>query len=132
MTGLRYGRVKSRKEERMPPKVFKKESEVPWTPHDMVKQAQLQFLYTKEKDGSPMTVAKVHLEKGVTLPDHRHPEQPDLIYPLKGKATMFIEGIGEFPLEPGMVVQVPPNALHSIRNVEKDFIMYNVWAPATK
>jgi quercetin dioxygenase-like cupin family protein len=121
-----------RKEEKMPPKVFKKEAEVPWTPHDRVKNAQLKLLYTKEKDGSPITVVIVHLEKGVTLPDHRHPEQPDLIYPLRGKATMFIEGEPEFPLEPGMVVQVPVNVLHAIRNVEEDFYMYNVWAPASR
>jgi len=30
------------------------------------------------------------------------------------------------------VVQVPPNTLHSIRNVEKAVLLYNVFAPATK
>ena len=101
-------------------KVFKKESDVAWENHFMVDGAKLQWLYTKEKDESPITVMKVLLQKGVTLPDHRHPDQPDLIYPLKGKATMFIEGEGEFPLEPGMVVQVPQNALHAIRRVEEE------------
>ena len=42
---------------------------------------------------------------------------------------MFIEGEGEFPLAPGMVVQVPQNALHAIRRVEEEFLMYNVFAP---
>ena len=110
-------------------KVFKKESEVAWENHFMVDGAKLQWLYTKEKDDSPITVMKVLLQKGVTLPDHRHPDQPDLIYPLKGKATMFIEGEGEFPLEPGMVVQVPQNALHAIRRVEEELLMYNVFRP---
>jgi len=112
-------------------KVFKKLADVPWENHFMVDGAKLQWIYTKEKDGSPITVMAVHLQKGVTLPDHRHPDQPDLIYPLQGKATMFIEGEGEFPLEPGMVVQVPQNALHAIRRVEEDLLLYNVFAPGT-
>ena len=87
-------------------KVFKKESEVEWENHFMVDGAKIKWLYTREKDESPITVMMVFLQKGVTLPDHRHPDQPDLIYPLKGKATMFIEGEGEFPLVPGTVVQV--------------------------
>jgi quercetin dioxygenase-like cupin family protein len=118
-------------EEESMTKVFKKESEVAWENHFMVDGAKLQWLYTKEKDDSPITVMKVLLQKGVTLPDHRHPDQPDLIYPLKGKATMFIEGEGEFPLEPGMIVQVPQNALHAIRRVEEELLLYNVFAPGT-
>jgi len=51
-------------------------------------------------------------------------------FPLQGKATMFIEGEGEFPLGPGMVVMVPPNGLHSIWNVKEDVILYNALAPA--
>lgn len=115
--------------ERMP-KVFKKELEVEWEKHFMTDRGKIQWIYTKEKDGSPMTVMKILLEKGISLPDHRHPDQSDLIYPLKGKATMFIEGEGEFLLEPGMVIMVPPNRLHSIRNVEEDLLLYNVFAPA--
>jgi quercetin dioxygenase-like cupin family protein len=112
-------------------KVFKKIADVPWEKHFMIEGAKLQWVYTPEKDGSPITVMMVFLPKGTTLPDHRHADQPDLIYPLSGKATMFIEGEAEFPLEPGMVVQVPKNALHAIRRVEEDLLMYNVFAPGT-
>jgi len=111
-------------------KVFKKESEVEWENHFMVDDGKIQWLYTKEKDNSPITVMKVRLKKGVTLPDHRHPDQPDLVYPLEGKATMFIEGEGEFPLEPGMIVQVPANVLHAIRRVEKDLLLFDIFSPA--
>ena len=55
-------------------RVFKKEAEVEWENHFMVDGAKLQWLYTKEKDDSPITVMKVLLQKGVTLPDHRHPD----------------------------------------------------------
>ena len=42
---------------------------------------------------------------------------------------MFIDGVGEFPAEAGMVVQVPRNTTHAIRNVEEDILLYNVFAP---
>jgi len=44
----------------------------------------------------------------VTLPDHVHRDQPDLIYVIEGKATMFSTG-SAVSGGAGMVVQVPPN-----------------------
>jgi quercetin dioxygenase-like cupin family protein len=111
---------------------FKKEQEVEWEPHFMTENGKIKWIYTREKDDSPITVMKIALGKGVTLPDHVHRDQPDLVYVLEGKATFFIDGAGEFPAEPGMVIQVPPNTLHSIRNVEEDLVIYNVFAPAIK
>ena len=111
------------------PVVYKKETDVEWEAHFMTENGKIKWIYTKEKDDSPITVMKIKLYKGVTLPDHRHPDQPDLVYPLEGKATMYIDGEGEFPLEPGMVVMVPPNTLHAIRNIEEDLTLYNVFCP---
>ena len=112
---------------------FKKISEVAWEPHFMQDNANIKWVYTPEKDDSPITVMVVSLEEGVTLPDHVHKNQPDLIYVLEGKATMYIDGEGEFPMEPGMVIQVPPNTMHSIRRVKKEGLkLYNVFSPAIK
>ena len=111
---------------------FKKIDEVKWEPHFMTDRGKIRWIYTKERDESPITVMQVYLEKGVTLPDHVHGQQPDLIYVLEGKATMFIDGLGEFPMQPGMVIQVPPNTKHAIRRVEQDLYIYNVFAPAIK
>ena len=112
--------------------VFKKEADVEWEAHFMTDRGKIKWIYTREKDESPITVMKIFLEKGVTLPDHRHRDQPDLIYVLEGKATMFIDGEGEFSMEPGMIVLVPPNTLHAIRNIEEDVLLYNVFSPAMK
>ncbi len=109
---------------------YKKQSEVEWESHFMTANGKIKWIYTREKDDSPITVMQVRLEKGVTLPDHVHPDQPDLIYVLEGKATMFIDGVGEFPAEAGMIIQVPPNTKHAIRNIEEDILLYNVFAPA--
>ena len=111
---------------------YKKESEVDWEPHFMTDKGKIRWIYTREKDESPIAVMQILIEKGVTLPDHVHRDQPDLIYVLKGKATMFIDGVGEFPAEAGMIIQVPPNTKHAIRNIEEDILLYNVFAPAIK
>ncbi|KPJ89348.1 MAG: hypothetical protein AMS17_02245 [Spirochaetes bacterium DG_61] len=110
--------------------VKKEIDKVDWEGHFMNKDSRIKWIYTREKDGAPITVMLIELAKGITLPDHRHQDQPDLIYPIKGKATMYIEGEGEFPLKPGMVVMVPPNTMHAVRNVEETVLMYNVFAPA--
>jgi quercetin dioxygenase-like cupin family protein len=111
---------------------YKKESDLEWEPHFMTEKGKIKWIYTRERDESPITVMKVRLEKGVTLPDHVHRDQPDLIYILEGKATIFIDGVGEFPAEAGMIVQVPPNTLHAIRNVKEEILLYNVFAPAMR
>ncbi len=112
--------------------IAKKISDVDWEDHFMTDKGKIKWILTRERDESPITVMKVHLEKGVTLPDHVHRDQPDLIYVLEGKATMFIDGEGEFPMEAQMVVMVPPNTLHAIRNVEEEVLLYNVFSPAIK
>ena len=112
--------------------VSKKIEEIEWEPHFMTDNGSLRWIYTRERDDAPMSVVEVLLRKGVTLPDHVHQDQPDLIYVLAGKATMFIQGEEEFPLGPGKVVMVPPNTLHAIRNVEEDLYVYNVFTPPIK
>ena len=110
--------------------VKKEIDKIDWEDHFMDKDSRIKWIYTREKDGAPITVMVIELAKGISLPDHKHRDQPDLIYPIKGKATMYIEGEGEFPLRPGMVVLVPPNTAHAVRNVEETVLMYNVFAPA--
>ena len=95
-----------------------------------VGRAKIKWIYTYEKDGAPMAVMMISFEKGMTIPDHVHKNQPDLIYVLEGKATMFIDGQGEFPMEAGMVILIPPNTLHAMRNVEEPLLLYNVFSPA--
>jgi len=112
---------------------FKKESEVEWEAHFMTDHGKIKWIYTPEKDDSPITVMLISFEKGVTLPDHVHKYQPDLLHVIKGKATFFMDGVGEFPMEPEMVILVPPNTLHAIRRVEEEgLLIYNVLAPGTK
>jgi mannose-6-phosphate isomerase-like protein (cupin superfamily) len=44
---------------------------------------------------------------------------------------MYVEGAGNFALEPGVVVRVPMGAKHKIFNVTEDLLIYDVFHPAT-
>ena len=44
---------------------------------------------------------------------------------------MYVEGAGDFSLEPGVVVRVPIGAKHKIFNVTEELIIYDVFHPAT-
>ncbi len=111
--------------------VKKKISDVPWEEHFMDDGgSRIKWIYTRENDGTPIAVMYIELREGLSLPEHVHRDQPDLVHVLEGEATMFIEGEGEFPLEAGMVVMVPPNTKHTIKNIKKTVKLYNVFAPA--
>jgi hypothetical protein len=45
---------------------YKKQSEVEWESHFMTDNGKIKWIYTREKDDSPITVMQVRLEKGVT------------------------------------------------------------------
>ncbi|MHC4073006.1 MAG: cupin domain-containing protein [Planctomycetota bacterium] len=69
----------------------------------MTDNGKIKWIYTREKDDSAITVMQVRLHKGV---------------------------VGEFPAEAGMIIQVPANTKHAIRDIEEDILLYNVFAPA--
>ena len=54
-----------------------------------------------------------------------------ILYPLRGRAEMYVEQTGTFALEPGVVVRVPKGAKHRIFNVTEELIIYDVFHPAT-
>ena len=55
-----------------------------------------------------------------------HPRE---IFVLKGKATMWIEDRGSFPLEPGVFVVVPKGLKHRTYDVVEELHIYDVFSP---
>ncbi len=68
---------------------------------------------------------------GIEIPEHIHDQQDDILYPLKGKASMWVDGTGFFTLEPGVIVRVPKGIKHKIIDVVEDMVIYDVFSPAT-
>jgi mannose-6-phosphate isomerase-like protein (cupin superfamily) len=62
------------------------------------------------------------------VPKHTH-ECDDILYIIKGKAKVWIDGIGDIPALPGTFVRIPKGVLHQPHDVEEDSIIYDVFYP---
>lgn len=57
--------------------VFKNVDDVPWEGHFMdAGDSRIKWIYTPEKDGTPIAVMAIELQAGISLPEHRHVNQP--------------------------------------------------------
>ena len=106
------------------------EEEVPWQKHPEAKGVWIRPLVSQKADSIDVTCMLVLIPQGKQVPEHIHKEQDDILYPLKGKATMWIDGSGSFVLEPGIIVRVPKGVKHKIGEAEEDLLLYDVFYPA--
>ena len=105
--------------------------ELDWAPHPLAEGVMIKPLVTKRDHDLNVSCIVVRVPAGIEIPEHTHDEQVDILYPIQGKAEMFVEGAGNFSLEPGVVVRVPMGAKHKIINVTEELIIYDVFHPAT-
>ena len=103
---------------------------IAWRPHPTADGVEIKPMISKGEHGLDVTCMLVRVPAGKEVPEHIHAEQDDILYPLKGKATMWVEGTGEFSLEPGVIVKVPPGTKHKITDVEEELLIYDVFFPA--
>ncbi|MBW2149621.1 MAG: cupin domain-containing protein [Deltaproteobacteria bacterium] len=103
--------------------------ELPEEPHPFLKQVTMRVLRSRRDDGADVTCILVRCPAGAEVERHVHPGQDDLIYIVEGKATMWIEGEGEFSLTPGTFVAVPRGKQHRTFNVEEDLLIYDTFSP---
>ena len=101
--------------------------DVNWEPHPFL-DIEIKKLVSKEKDDAEVTILLAKLPKGQTIPEHVHEESDDILFPLEGKGKIVIEGAGEFPLTPGVLVRVPKNTKHKV-TAEEDLLVFDVFAP---
>lgn len=104
--------------------------DIQWIPHPIAPRVTVKPLVTKKDDEVDVTCMLVMVPKGTEVPEHVHEDQDDILYPLKGKAVMWMEGSGSFAMEPGMMVRVPKGTSHKISDVKEDLLLYDVFWPA--
>ena len=109
--------------------IVKRVGEIPDECHPFLKGVTMKTLLSKRDDGADATCIVVRCPRGSQIEDHAHPEQDDIIYVLEGEATMWIEGMKEFKLEPGTFVSVPKGRRHRTYDVKKDLLIYDVFSP---
>ena len=101
-----------------------------WDPHPQLPGIEVAYLLSNRVDQVGITCALVHLPVGSEVEKHLHENSDDIIYVLKGKAKMWIEGVGDVPLATGSFLRIPKGTWHQPHAIEEDFLAYDIWYPA--
>jgi len=110
-------------------KAYRLVENIPWIPHLTAGGVEIKPMISKGEHGLDVTCMLVSVPAGGEVPEHIHAEQEDILYPLKGKAMMWVEETGKFSLKPGVIVKVPPGKKHKITDVREDLLIYNIFFP---
>ena len=107
-------------------KVIKNEN---WESHPLVEEVLLNFVISKEDNHAGVTCLFVKIPKGSEIPEHFHDLSNDIIVPLRGKAKIWIKGIGEFEMRHGVVVNIPKGVLHKVFDVTEELFVFDIFSP---
>jgi len=107
-----------------------KTREIDWQPHPQVAGLKIIEMLSRRNDQAELTCALVKTAVGVVTERHVHENSEDIFYIIRGRGKLFLEGVGEVILEPGVFVRVPPNTLHGLYDVEEELLALDVWYPA--
>lgn len=109
--------------------IVRRLDQVSETPHPFLKNVGMRTLYSEKEDDGDITCFIVRCNVGSEIEEHVHPEEADIIYVLQGRATMWIEDRGSFPLMPGVFVVVPKGLKHRTYDVLEELLIYYVFSP---
>ncbi|UCB50992.1 MAG: cupin domain-containing protein [Deltaproteobacteria bacterium] len=103
---------------------------ISWMPHPTAPGVKIKPLISQKEHGLDVTCMLVSVPVGKEVAEHTHENQDDVLYPIRGKSTMWVDGTGDFSLEPGVIVRVPKGTKHKITEVSEDLLIYDVFCPA--
>jgi uncharacterized RmlC-like cupin family protein len=104
-------------------------TEMKWDPHPQLPKIKVAYLLSKRDDDIDITCALVNLPVGSQVEKHFHENSDDIIYVVKGKAKMWIDGVGDVPMVAGGFIRIPKGVWHQPHDVEEDVIAHDVWYP---
>jgi quercetin dioxygenase-like cupin family protein len=104
-------------------------AETPERSHPFLANVGMRTLYSRENDDADVTCFVVRCRVGSEIEEHVHAEETDIIYVLRGKATMWIEDRGSFPVESGVFVVVPKGLRHRTYDVVEELLIYDIFHP---
>jgi quercetin dioxygenase-like cupin family protein len=103
---------------------------ISWIPHPIIPGIKIKSMISQKEHGLDVTCILVDIPAGKEVPEHIHETQDDILYPLQGRGVMWVDGDGDFPLEPGLIIRVPKGTKHKIFDVTQDLLIYDVFFPA--
>jgi len=104
-------------------------NKIPESSHPFLRGVGMRVLYSLRDDGGDLTCFVVRCPAGSEIEEHVHDEETDVIYVLRGRANMWVEDRGVFPLRPGVFVVVPKRLRHRTFDVEEELVVYDVFTP---
>jgi quercetin dioxygenase-like cupin family protein len=111
-------------------KFIKKAEEFQWEAHPFLKGVEFKYLLSKRIDGVDVTITFVKVKQGVDIEAHVHETQDDIIYCLEGNMKVWIEGEGDFHLEPRMMIRIPKGVKHRPYGHSEGFLAIDIFIPA--
>ena len=99
-----------------------------WEPHPQLANARVAFLLSNRDDHMDLTCMLVNILPGTEVEKHTH-ECDDIIFVLKGKGKMWIDGIGDIPMSEGSFVRIPEGVQHQPHSIEEEMLVYDVFYP---
>ncbi len=90
--------------------------ELPWGPHDWMVRPDI-------VPAEQLLLVRVHMPPGKCHAFHRHPEQEEIIYILRGKAEQWVDRNKKI-LGPGQVAHIPTNVVHGTYNVGEETLEF--------
>lgn len=103
--------------------------QIKWEPHPQLAEAKVSYLLSHRDENADLTCLLVHLQAGAEVEKHTHDNSDDIIYVLKGKGKMWIDGVGDVSIEKGAFIRIPKGVLHQPHDIEEDVLAYDVFYP---
>jgi quercetin dioxygenase-like cupin family protein len=100
-----------------------------WEPHPQLKDVKVSYFLSHKDDQTDLTCLLVRSPKGSRIEKHVHENSDDIIFVVKGKATMWIDGLGDSSMVPGSFFRIPKGVLHHPHDIEEDLLIYDVFYP---
>jgi mannose-6-phosphate isomerase-like protein (cupin superfamily) len=105
-----------------------KEKEIVWSPHPRFPNVRIASLMMRSEETPPLECALVEMPPDADIAEHVHDQEDDILYVLRGKAVMWVEGKGDMPLSEGSFLRIPKGTRHRPHSFEDGFRIFNVWA----
>ena len=103
-------------------------NDMQWEPHPGFKDLLMKKLLSHEKDDIDLSIVLVRVKKGAEIPAHVH-EQDDIVYHIEGKGKMWVEGAGDFDVQPGTFMRIPAGVKHQPHDIEEDILVFDIYYP---
>ena len=86
-------------------------------------------IFLSKSESPTASVRLSNLDEGGKIEMHAHVESDQIEYCIKGRAVMFIEGLGEKEIVEGTFTYVPKGVKHSIVRVIEPLTILTVFVP---